>query len=121
MADIKKITVKLKDIRLYAYHGVTPQEKQTGCWFQVSCSLVYPAIQAALTDDLAHTVDYSKVVEIISREMAVTSNLIEHVAARIIDALLAGFPLISEGWVKVAKLDPPVAVPTESASVTLKF
>jgi dihydroneopterin aldolase len=52
--------------------------------------------------------------------MDTPSNLLEHVAGRLRDAIEAEFPWIPEFQVSVAKLDPPVGGSAAMARVTVK-
>ena len=40
------------------------------------------------TDDLSDTVDYVKIIEIVKKQMTIRSDMIEHPARRIVDAIL---------------------------------
>ena len=112
--------IKVSGIKLYAYHGCLEEEAKIGCNYIVDISIETDFSAAAAKDDLNKTVDYVKVYEIVTAEMAIRSKLIEHVAYRIIRALKENIrkPITVE--VTVSKLNPPVNGETESASVTLK-
>lgn len=64
--------------------------------------------RAVETDDLAHTVDYCAVYEIVKREMAVRAKLIELVAARIHGHVMGDFKTVTQARVRVTKLSPPM-------------
>ena len=53
--------------------------------------------------------------------MATPSQLLEHVAGRIIRALSTRFPQIEGGTVTVAKLTPPFKCQMSAVSVSLSF
>lgn len=117
--SIHMMTITLDSLRFYAYHGVGAQERIVGNDFEVTLSVQIPA---TASDDLASTVSYADLAEVVRREMSVPSDLIEHVAVRISRAVEAEFPAVAGGSVKVAKLKPPIpGAELRSASVTLDF
>lgn len=140
-------TIELEKMRFYARHGVFPQERAVGNWFEVSVSLTYEAdADMAPDDNLAGTINYARVAEIVTHEMSIPSQLLETVALRIRRALLDAFaasasavssasgastavtndatdasPIITSGSIRVAKITPPLGLPLASASATLRW
>lgn len=121
-------TIRINGLRLTAHHGVGEQERRVGNEFQVDITLHVPAAaHAAVTDNIADTVNYADIVDIVKHEMAIPSRLIEAVAARIRDSIIARYgaaaptPMVSGGIVTVAKLAPPVPAQLTSVSYTLSF
>jgi len=113
-------TIEINDMRVYARHGVMEQERTVGNFFEVTVHLTYPA-GGDVTDRLDDTLDYGAVTDIIDREMSVPSQLLEHVAFRIRQALLRRFPSVTSGLVRVAKPTPPLGVQLGSAAATLRW
>jgi dihydroneopterin aldolase len=101
--------IELRGMLFHARHGVLEQEGVTGNMFRVDVSFSAPAEPATLSDDPADTVSYADVYEVIRREMAIPSRLLEHVAGRIFRSLSAAFPRISSLHVRVTKPAPPIA------------
>lgn len=104
--------IHLNKLRVYARHGVWPQETAVGAPFTVSLTLVVDddtCADALLHDRLEGTVDYARVYEVVRREMAEPSQLIERVAHRLATAVLREFVVVREVGVEVAKLSPPIA------------
>ena len=116
---IKEQTITLDSLRFYAYHGAEPQEAIVGAWYTVDISIMADATDAILNDNLNGTINYAKVTEIIKQQMQIRSALLEHVAGRIADALLDGFPAINSLTVKVCKQNPPVCAPCAASGFTL--
>lgn len=114
-------SITIKGLRVYAYHGVFPQENRVGNYFSVDAVLRFPCPDAVESDDLDTTINYADVVEIIKDEMAITSKLIEHVAGRIQRAVTAGFPQITGGEISVTKECPPITAELESVTFTLTW
>lgn len=100
--------VKVKNIRVYAYHGCLLEEGKIGSEYRVDITVKANLSKSAQTDDLADTVDYVHLNTIVKQEMAIRSNLLEEVAGRIIDRFLLEIPLIDKATVAVSKINPPI-------------
>jgi 7,8-dihydroneopterin aldolase/epimerase/oxygenase len=111
-------TIKVSGIKLYAYHGCLDEEAKIGCNYIVDVAIESDISEAAAKDDLTKTVDYVSVYEIVKKEMAIRSRLIENVAKRIADKLIKNLSLINAVEVTVTKVNPPVNGDIGSASVT---
>ncbi len=98
----------INDIRIYAYHGVLPQERVVGGWFLVSIEVESKEESATRTDDLADTMNYASIADIVREEMAQPSQLLEHVAGRIARRLLNELPKLTHVGVSVTKENPPI-------------
>lgn len=114
-------TISIERLLVYAHHGVMDQERTVGNWFEVSADLVYPAGEAAATDDLTLTLNYAEAIDEIRRIMAEPSKLLEHAAGRIRDGLCRRFPEIEGGRIKVSKLNPPCGVQVGAVAVTIEW
>ena len=104
-----------------AYHGVFPEERRNGNDFVVDFGCEYPAETAAESDRIEDALDYGAVYAVIAREMAVPSNLLENVAARIAKALRSEFPSMGPAEIRIAKKNPPLGGPAAYAAITLRF
>ena len=111
--------IELRGMHFTAFHGCLQEEKEYGNAFSVDFKCRYGIRQAAESDELSRTLDYSRIYDIVAEQMAIPSNLLENVAARIFDAILQAFPEIEEMELKVTKFNPPVGGNAQSASVTL--
>ncbi|MBO72562.1 MAG: dihydroneopterin aldolase [Flavobacteriales bacterium] len=114
-------TICLNNIEVYAYHGVFEVEQKVGQWYTVNLEIDFDFSDAAINDDLKGTIDYSMLNEIIRKEMAVKSKLIEHVANRIANGVLETFPNIEGGTLSIAKRNPPVQGEMESVEVVIEL
>ena len=111
--------ILLEKLRFKAFHGVLPQERRVGGDFVVTLRIGYPWQRAMQTDDVGDTLDYAAVYQVVSREMAQPSRLLEHVAGRVASALLTTFPAISSIDLWLKKLTPPMGADSEGAGVEL--
>jgi dihydroneopterin aldolase len=109
---VSEIGIEIEGLELMGFHGATDRERKQGQPFLFDVQLV--AHDAGVrSDQLADTVDYTKVVACI-REVSESHrfNLIEALAAAVAEALVARFD-VSRARVRVRKpevsLDAPVA------------
>lgn len=114
-----KSSIQLNNMRFFAYHGVLPQERITGNNFVVNLRMDANLTAACLSDDVADTVNYAEVFTLVETEMAQPSNLLEHVAYRILEAVKSAFPQLTAIEVRLAKTPPPIAGEVESAEIVL--
>lgn len=114
-----KSYIELKGIRIFAHHGVMPQERIVGAEFTISARIGYDLSDAMKTDELRDTLDYSSVYALIKREMTIPSNLLEHVAGRIERALKSTYPNILSLHLVVSKKNPPMRADCEGVGVEL--
>lgn len=115
MKNLQRIDVK--GIRLFAYHGCMDEESRIGTDYEVNLSVWADLTTSAQTDKLKDTVDYVALNRIVKEEMAIRAKLLEVVAQRIINRILAEEPLVKRVKVSVSKLAPPIQGDVERVSV----
>ena len=113
--------IYLDDMRFYANHGVMEQERLVGGEYNVSLTVEADLSKAVRTDDVADTINYAALYEVVKSEMAVPSKLLEHVAGRIGRRAMETFERITTLTIKVTKLNPPMGADSKGASVELKM
>jgi len=111
--------VGLEGLELHAFHGVYPHERESGNWFEIDLSVETDFEQAAEDDELEETVNYETLFRIVKQEMEVPSKLLETVAKKIVDAVLATFPEVKSVDFKISKINPPIGGKCRKAFVTL--
>ena len=79
--------LKITGIECFAYHGCLEAEALIGCSYKVDVSFGGDFTKAIADDNLNDAIDYVLVNEIVKKEMIIRSQLIEHVAGRILLAL----------------------------------
>lgn len=109
--------ILLEDIKIYAYHGVLPEENVIGTYYFVNLEVHANIWKATETDALEDTVSYADLNEIIHAEMRIPSKLLEHVAGRIIRKIHESFPQITFIKIKITKTAPPMQGEMRGASV----
>ena len=101
-------------------HGALPEEKDRAQPFEVDLDLASDLTAAGRTDSLADTVDYGAVAAAVEAVVAGERHqLLERLASRIADEVLALDARIASVTVTVRKLRPPVPVDLASAGVTV--
>ena len=100
--------IELLGMEFHANHGCLEEEKTNGNTFIVDFLGHTGIRKAAKSDSLEHTIDYSRIYEIIAREMAKPSDLLEAVAGRIVDCLAREAGDFTFIQVRIAKKNPPV-------------
>jgi dihydroneopterin aldolase len=81
----------LENIKIYAYHGVLPEETILGTYYLINAEIHADLWKATESDDLKDTINYALVNEIIYQEMKIPSKLLEHVIGRIMKPFLHYF------------------------------
>ena len=116
-----KTTVFLDEVRFHAFHGVMPQERAVGADFTVWLTVGYDFVKAAESDDLSDTISYADLYEVVRAEMDKPSQLLEHVALRIVKAVASRWPRIDTIDLRLAKDNPPMGADCKGAGVEIHF
>lgn len=109
--------ILIEDLKIYAFHGVLPEENLVGNYFIINLELNVDLWKASESDDLNDTVNYAEINEIIHQEMKIPSKLLEHVAGRIINKIHEKFPQIESIKIKITKTKPPMQGEMKGVSV----
>jgi dihydroneopterin aldolase len=111
--------IKVKNIRVYSYHGCLDEEGKIGSEYRVDLSVKADLKKSAKSDQLNDTVDYVHLNKIVKEEMAIRTKLLETVANKILDRILDEIPIVKKATVDVSKLNPPIG--GNVAMVTIKM
>ena len=107
-------------LRLLGVHGALPEEQDRAQPFEVDLDLTADLTEAGRTDSLSDTVDYGAVVAAVEHIVqGERHQLLERLASRIADEVLAFDPRITSVTVTVRKLRPPVPADLAWAGVTI--
>jgi len=101
-------SIKLKNIRVFAYHGCLDEEGKIGSDYRVDLRVKGDLSHSAKTDALADTIDYVHLNKIVKEEMAIRSKLLENVAERILKRIMDEILLVQKAKVEVSKINPPI-------------
>ena len=110
--------IEINNIKIQAFHGVLPQEHIVGNLYRVDLTITTDFSEAINTDELSDTISYAEAAEIVKEEMLVPSQLLEHVAGRIVRHLQSRWGEKIQGIdLRISKLTPPISMDIESCSV----
>ncbi len=113
------ITIYVRGIEVYGYHGVTKAENQVGHRFMVDLEMDVES-DAPLTDDVQQTVDYGKVTLLAQQILqANLSKTVERLAYFIAKGILDEHARCKQVTVTLSKRLPPVAAIADEAGVVL--
>ena len=104
-------TIRIRNAKFYAYHGVLPYEKQYGNEFEVDIELKCDIGSLKNSDDLNKTVDYLSVYKFTEKVFNEKKyNLIETVSQNICSGILENFPQVNSVKVKIRKPNAPLGI-----------
>ncbi len=118
--QITEYKISLRDVHLYAHHGVMPQENEVGAWFTIDIDLTIKDHACTITDNISGTVSYADIYDIIRIEMNKPSALLENVCNRICSIIYSTFEQVTAIEITLYKDTPPMGGDRLKASVTLK-
>lgn len=111
----------IKDLQVYAHHGVYQQETEKGQNFLVSVALETDTRSAGMTDDLGLSTNYGVVCRFLSAYLTEhTFKLIETAAERTAEALLLQFPHVRAVVLEIKKPEAPIPLPFGMVSVKIR-
>ena len=103
----------IDSLRLFAYHGVNPEEQEDGQFFILDIEADIPLSKAGESDDLNDTVSYAQMIKCARRVFS------SRAARRVADALLEEFPPIEGVRVTCKKPDAPMKADFGFAAVSI--
>lgn len=109
--------ITLKNMQFFSHHGHFDEEQIIGANYELSVCLHFDVEKAAQSDDLTDTLNYQEVYDVVKKEMAIKSRLIEHVSQRILDSLLNTFPQLSQADLSFSKMNPPLGGQVERVTI----
>ena len=107
--------ISIKNLNVFAYHGVLPEEKRKGQYFYLDIDLIGDFLIPCLSDRVEDTVNYDEVCNCAYRAMTV-----ERAAQVVCDSILREFDRVSEVEVTLKKPHAPVKCDIEYAAVTIR-
>ncbi|MFL2986188.1 MAG: dihydroneopterin aldolase [Candidatus Poriferisodalaceae bacterium] len=109
--------IQLRGLRVVCIVGVLPEERERPQPIELDIDIYTDLSVAGKSDDLTDTIDYGAVTEAATEIcLSLQAQLLEHVAQRIADQLLALTP-VSAVDITIKKLRPPIPRDIKSAAV----
>lgn len=110
----------IKDLEVFAHHGVLREEQVLGQKFLISLVLYLNTRESGLTDNLATSIHYGEVCEFVQDFVKNhTFLLIERVAEALAEELLLQLPLLEKVEVEVKKPWAPIGMPVAYVAVEI--
>ena len=101
--------IYINDLKVFAYHGVNPEEKEDGQNFYLDLEISLDISKACKTDDLNDTVSYAKIIKTVIRVMTAEKyDLLEHTAQVVVDAIFAEYEKVEKIKIKLKKPEAPI-------------
>lgn len=115
-----RTTVSLNGIKMRAFHGFYPEEREKGNDFILNICVELKSFDRA-DDNINDTVNYEEVYKICEAEMKQTKKLLESVVFAIITRLKNELEHVTSGKVSLKKLNPPLKGDIAEAEVCMEF
>lgn len=115
-------TIHIRDLEVFAHHGVFPEEKALGQKFILSADLEIDISQAAAADALKASVHYGEVAKTMTAFLQEnTFDLIETAAYRLCREVLQRYPKVAGLTLTLDKPWAPIGLPLKSVGVTCQL
>jgi dihydroneopterin aldolase len=108
----------IKGLKLYAYHGVNPEEKVDGQNFILDITATLNADTAKQSDNVDDTVSYAKIIKTVRAVFTEKSyDLIETAANKVGVSVMQAYPRLDSVTVLLMKPEAPVKADFEYVAV----
>ena len=113
-------TIEIRGLRVFAHHGVFPEETRDGQTFVIDVTLSADLSEPARTDVLDDTVNYGDLSHRIAAEVKTTRfDLLERLAGHLLDLVMDDVRVVA-AEVRIAKPSAPVEVDLDEVAVRLR-
>lgn len=101
--------ILIRDLKIFAYHGVNPEEKRDGQNFVFDIDLSVNMTKACYSDNVDDTVSYAKVIKTVTRVAAAEKyDLLEKLAQVTADTILNEYPDVFNVSITLKKPEAPM-------------
>ena len=112
--------IEIRDLEIFANHGVFPEETALGQKFVVSAVMYTETRPAELTDDLSASINYGEVSHMITDFLQKnTYKLLEAAVENLAETLLLSLPLLKKITLRIEKPWAPVGLPLKTVAVEI--
>ena len=109
LSEVNMDKIIVKDLKLFCYHGVNPEEKIDGQNFIFDIEADVDLSKPCATDDVNDTVSYAKIIKTVRRvAQSEKYDLLEKVAQMVADELLKEFDKIQAVKILLKKPEAPI-------------
>ncbi len=111
----------IKDLRIYAYHGVNPEEKENGQNFVLDIAAELDLSVPCQTDCVEDTVSYAKIIKTVTAVFTAEKyDLLEKAAQTVCDAILKQYKKICAAEVTLKKPEAPIKADFGYVAVSIR-
>ena len=101
--------ILIRDLKIFAYHGVNPEEKEDGQNFVFDIDAFVDISVPCVSDNVEDTVSYAKIIKQTVRVFtAQKDDLLERAAQRVADSLFESFDKIQALRIVLKKPEAPI-------------
>ncbi len=111
------MTVELKQVRFFAFHGLYDEEKREGNDFELNLAVSFFP-QADVISSIRETINYAALYEIVDAEMQEPRDLLETLSMTIVAKVKTAYPQAKKAVISITKLNPPIPGIKGSTGVT---
>lgn len=112
--------IQINGLRLYAYHGVHPEENKLGQEFEIDLTLTVSRPLAMANDRLDQVLSYWDAMRTVKKVFTgKTFKLLENAAETILESL-STYPQIRSACIHLKKLTPPIPVTVEFVGIIME-
>lgn len=101
------LTIKLKQLRFFAHHGLYEEERKVSNEFMVDLEVTFESTAATVTK-MSETINYIKLYELVKKRMLEPTDLIETLAMTITDLIHQQYSQVKKVSITIQKKYPPV-------------
>lgn len=110
----------IKDLKIFAYHGVNPEEKEEGQNFVMDITAFLDLSLPCNTDNVDDTVSYAKIIKLATKIfLARKDDLLEKAAKRVADGILGEFDKIQSVTIQLKKPEAPIKADFDYVAVEI--
>lgn len=111
----------VKGLKLFAYHGVNPEEKIEGQIFLLDIESIISLCVPCKTDCVVNTVSYAKIIKTARKAfLSEKYDLLERASQAVADSLLDEFPQIKSVKIKLKKPFAPIKADFDYVAVEIE-
>lgn len=101
------ISIELKDIRMYARHGLYKNEPKTGNLYNIDLYVKYDEGRNSF-NHLTDTINYVELYDILRQRMQTPTALLEKLCDDVIQEIKTQYPFIAEAMISIQKIQAPI-------------
>lgn len=113
--------IKIEAMEMEVCLGVYEREKVVPNHIRIDIDMRVESSKAFFSDNLADTLDYQKIYDLIAKKMLENDNLLERKAYKIIQSVFKGFQEVVEIRLQIAKKKPTYMEMCEAAVIEIKM